>query len=219
MKQIVVCAFLILGVINSSYSQNVKYQKPDYDQIKEVIQDSSSSFYYPQLMERFELADTTLTDEDYYHLYYGYLFQEDYKPYMISTEEKELIPYYQSKNLKEKDYNKIIKLATSAISKFPFDLRQMNFLAFVYHLKGDETMAMQTANKFNNIVRVILSSGDGKTCKTGYHVISVSHEYVILNTFEAVPQEQFLEDGCDFFKLKNKKGIYFDIRQFFGKGF
>jgi hypothetical protein len=194
-------------------------QKPDYERIKTEVQDSSSVFYYPKLLVRYELADPSLTTEDFRYLYYGFVFQEDYKPYWTSQEEQELLPYYQSKKLKEEDYDKIIQLATRAIDKFPFDLRQMNFLAYIYHLKGNDLMAGQISYKLNGIIQAILSSGDGKKCETGYHVITVSHEYVILNIFEATVVSQALKNGCDYFKLRGKKNIYFDISQFFGKGF
>ncbi|MDR0865095.1 MAG: DUF4919 domain-containing protein [Candidatus Symbiothrix sp.] len=219
MKRFFVFICFLFGLIYSSYSQEVESNKPDYDRIKEAIQDSSSIFFYPQLMARFELSDPTLTEEEYKHLYYGYLFQEDYKPFRISPEEKEMEKYYNKVILSKKDYDKIIQLATSALSKYPFDLRQMNFLAYVYHLKGDETLAMQTANKLNAIREVILSSGNGQTCETAYHVISINDEYDILKFFQLEIKSRGAKAGCDYFSLKKKSDIYFDISQFFATGF
>ena len=42
--------------------------------------DAESPFYYPSLMMRYNAGDETLTDEDYHYLYYGYAYQESYKP-------------------------------------------------------------------------------------------------------------------------------------------
>jgi hypothetical protein len=219
MKTLIICISFIFGWMNVSHSQNSSYEKPDYEQIKTEIQDSSSVFYYPQLLKRFEVADTYLTDEEFRYLYYGYLFQKEYKPYLVLPEEKELNTYLGSSELKEEDYDKIISLLASALSKSPFDLRKMNFLAYIYHLKNDNIMEIRTAYKFDGIMRTILSSGDGKTCETGYHVISVSNEYAVLDFLKAEIRRQYFKNGCDNFKVKNEDDIYFDVRQFFGKGF
>ncbi len=42
--------------------------------------DAESPFYYTSLMMRYNAGDETLTDEDYHYLYYGYAYQESYKP-------------------------------------------------------------------------------------------------------------------------------------------
>jgi hypothetical protein len=80
MRQLLFIIFLLI-TIGIANSQELTFQKPDYDLIKKDIQDSSSAFYYPKIMSRLLVYDTTLTIEDYRHLYYGYIFQNDYKPY------------------------------------------------------------------------------------------------------------------------------------------
>ena len=53
---------------------------PDEDNIIDRTMDSESPYYYPALMLRYNAGDATLTDEDYHYLYYGYAYQDDYKP-------------------------------------------------------------------------------------------------------------------------------------------
>ena len=53
---------------------------PDEDMILDRTMDAQSAFYYPALMMRYNAGDETLTDEDYHYLYYGYAYQDDYKP-------------------------------------------------------------------------------------------------------------------------------------------
>ncbi len=189
----------IVGILLMCHiqAQEWTYTIPNYKLIKEGISDSSSALYYSKLLTRLEALDTTLTNNDFRHLYYGYIYQANYKPYWTSDDEKKLLKYYRSETVKEEDYDEIIRLATHSIRAFPFDLRQMNYLCYIYHLKGDESMASKVSYMFNGIVRAILSSGNGKTSKTGYHVINVGHEYVILNLFSFQVNSQSLVDQCD----------------------
>lgn len=220
MKQIFSIFLLIIVQFNLN-SQELNYQKPDYDAIKKEIEDSSSIFYYPKLMARLVNFDTTLATVDYRHLYYGYIYQSAYKPYWNSPDEQKLLKYYRSEEVKAKDYDEIISLATHSINEFPFDLRQMNFLGYIYHLKGNEDMARKVSYRFQGILTAIMSSGDGATCETGFHVISVSHEYVLLNMFQFQTKSQALQGDCDYLSVvkdhRNIDGIYFNIKKLFEK--
>jgi hypothetical protein len=218
-KQILTFLFLISTFYNG-HSQLLPFQKPNYDAIKKDIQDSLSVYYYPKLMSKLVAYDTNLTNEDYRHLYYGYIYQKEYMPYRRSDDEEELLKFYQSTKIRETDYDSIIKLATHSISQFPFDLRPMNFMAYIYYLKGDEEMAKKVAYRFQGSFEAILSSGDGKTCETGYHVISISHEYVFLNMFQfKMASQELTIDHCDYLTLekdlRNINGIYFNVQKLF----
>jgi len=209
--------FFLLGFFARSFSQEVAFKAPDYQAIKNEILKKDSKFNYKKQLQRLQDSDTTLTNEEYRYLYFGYFFQPEYSPYSVSPDEEALSKYYRSETIEAKDYPEIIRLATHSISKDPFDLRQMNFLAYIYHLSGDEVMAKKTSAKFQGIFEAILSSGDGKSCETGFHVLTVGHEYVFLNVFELQSVSQSLIDHCDYLKFEKGKykieGIYFDITQ------
>lgn len=216
MKKILI-VILLTTIFSDIKSQEWTFQTPEYEKISLEIQDSSSIYYYPRLMSRLVAYDTTLTIVDYRHLYYGYIFQKEYQPYWKSPEEEKLVKFYRSKKISEKDYDKIIELASHSINEFPFDLRQMNFMGYIYHLKGDEEMSLKINRKFHGIFGAIMSTGDGKTCETGYHVISVSHEYVFLNLFQFTMTSQALTGDCDYLSLekdrRNIEGVYFNIKK------
>jgi len=211
----------LLVTLSHVYSQELTFKAPDYKMIESVTKDSTTAYFYPKLMSRLLEYDSTLTLQDYRCLYFGYIYQKEYKPYWQSSQEKELLQYYQSSEIKEKDYAKIINLATQSINEFPFDLRQMNYLAYIYHLKGDNQMQKKVSRKFGCIMDAIMSSGDGKTCETAFHVISVGHEYVLLNLFQFEFKSQSLTGNCDYMALKkddrNIEGIYFNIAKLFEK--
>jgi hypothetical protein len=220
MKKILII-ILFTTILTNIQSQNRTPQAPDYKKISLAIQDSSSIYYYPKLMTRLVAYDTTLTIVDYRHLYYGYIFQQNYKPYWVSSAEEKLVKYFKSEKIDEKDYGKIIELANQSIDEFPFDLRQLNFMGYIYHLKGDKEMSLKVNRRFHGIFGAIMSTGDGKTCETAYHVISVSHEYVFLNLFHFTMTSQSFTGDCDYLSLKkdqrNIDGVYFNIKKLMAK--
>ncbi|MCD0471578.1 DUF4919 domain-containing protein [Flavobacterium sp. JAS] len=212
--------FLYLTVLLltiTSFAQEASFKVPDYKAIEKEISDKKSPFYYPKLMERFVSNDTLLTVDDYQHLYLGYVFQPKYNAFWKSPDEEKLREFYSKEKLETQDHDEIIKLANHSLSDFPFDLRQLNFLTYIYHLKGDDKSSDLASLKFHNIMNAIFSSGDGKQCETGFHVILVEHEYVMLNVFEIESKSQSLVDNCDYLSFEKGKynvdGIYFNIEK------
>lgn len=59
----------VVGALLSVYSFGQKISTIDFDLIKSNITDSASTYFYPVLMDRMVKADTTLTKEEYKHLY------------------------------------------------------------------------------------------------------------------------------------------------------
>lgn len=207
----------VLLITISSLSQEAGFKKPDYIAIEKAIKDKKSPYYYPKLMERFVSNDTLLTTDDYQHLYLGYVFQPKYNAFWKSPDELKLRELYGKEKLETQDYDEIIKLANHSLSDFPFDLRQLNFLTYVYHLKGDDKSSDMSSLKFHNIMNSIFSTGDGKQCETGFHVIIVEHEYVMLNVFDIESKSQSLVGNCDYLSFEKGKynvdGIYFNIEK------
>lgn len=212
--------FLFILLFNfgiNAFAQELDFKAPDYKQIEKEIQDKKSAFYYPKLMDRLAKNDTLMTQDDFRYLYFGYVFQPKYNAFWRSPDEIKLREYYNKEKLETADYNEIIKLANHTLTDFPFDLKQLNYLAYIYHLKGDDEAAKITSYKFHNIMNAILSSGDGKKCETGFHVLLVEHEYVMLNLFELESKGQSLVGNCDYLSFEKGKynvdGVYFNIEK------
>lgn len=204
----------LIGISLNLFSQDFK--KPDYDEIKINIINEESDFYYPQLLNRLKQLDTTLTSIDFEHLYYGYIFNKDYNPYSETSQEEKLSKILESnEELTKNDYSKYIKLANQSLEEFPIDIRLMNMLAYFYKLDGQEAKFNSLSIIFQNFVRTILSSGDGSTCESAFHVISVSHEYVFLMMFGLENISQSLSGNCDYMEFEKDRyqvdGLYFDI--------
>jgi hypothetical protein len=214
-RKIILLISFIIGT--TAFSQENNFKIPDYKVIEKEIKDKNSSSYYPKLMDRFTKNDTLLSHEDYCHLYFGYVFQPKYNAFWRSPDDEKLRGFYKKETLDTKDYDEIIKLINHSLTDFPFDLKQLNFLSYIYHLKGDDDMANKTSFKFHSIMNAILSSGDGKQCETGFHVILVDHEYMLLNVFELENKSQSLIGNCDYLSFEKGKykvdGIYFNIEK------
>lgn len=215
--------FSLIFISNFSFSQQKEYEVPNYKAIQKNIENKDSEFYYPKLMDKLKANDTLITNDQYRHLYFGYTFQKEYHPYKISENDKKLIPYFQSNDLKKSDYAEIIKISNASLKEFPLNLRVMNFLSYIYHLDGNEAMAKKISHNFYGLFGAIFSSGDGRDCKTGFHVIAVSHEYVVMNILQLETASQSLSGDCDYLSLEKDKyklpGVYFNITKLKEKGF
>lgn len=155
---------------------------PNYEQIRQQINDISSPYYYPSLMMRFVQCDTLLTIDDYRMLYYGFPLREDYIPYqednqaLLDSRRCLLRPDCTSDSCA-----KVIRVAQRALANNPFDLTALTLIPLCYQLM-DSTDAYHLWDiKLHGILDAIYSSGDGETPQTAYHVIDIEHEYEILN--------------------------------------
>lgn len=210
----------LLLLFNFFRTQKPEFRAPDYASIRKNIEDKKSEFYYPDLLKKLKQNDTLITQEQYRHLYYGYTFQPDYEPYKIDDNLEEMTKFYRGE-ISDKDLPKGIKLFRQTLEKNPLDLRAMNYLAYMYHLTKDEVTAKKISRNFHGLLEAFLSSGDGMTCGTGFHVISISHEYVLMNMFEMEAQSQSYDGMCDYQEFEKGKykiaGLYFNVSKLYGK--
>lgn len=211
--------FLIL--LTFLHAQKMEFKAPDYAAIQKNIEDKNSEYYYPELLKRLKQNDTLLTSSQYRHLYFGYTFQKTYQPYKIGKKAEEVSKYYRGEGISQKDLSKGIQLFLDVLDENPLDLRAMNYLAYLYHLNKDDATAEKIAGNFHGLLNAILTSGDGLKCETGFHVISVTDEYVLLNRFQMETQSQSHNGKCDYQEFEKDKykipGVYFDISRFYGR--
>ena len=198
------------------FAQKSKTEKPDYKKIEEEISNKKSNSYYPLLITRYNKSDTTLTKEEFELLYYGSFFQDSFSAYSHSDYSDSLRQVLSKESLLTSDYDKIIRFEKAVLNKFPFNLRDLNTLAYAYDKKGMQDSVKFINFKLDNVINTILNSGDGKSSKTGWHVVSVGDEYSILNILGyEFGGEQSLIGRCDYLAVKKNKdninGFYFDV--------
>ncbi|RYZ51943.1 MAG: DUF4919 domain-containing protein [Sphingobacteriales bacterium] len=200
------------------------YNVPDYNEIERLTKDKGSVFYYGSLFEKFKANDTTLTLRDYRMLYYGYFFQPDYSPFKFTSEADTMKAILALQELQPGDWKELQRVGRAHLAQNPFDLKGLNVVWIASKQTGDSAAARLYFDKLKKLVQTILSTGDGMSEKTAFHVVHVAHEYDIVNIlgFEFGGKQNLTDNKCDFLTLKTNdekvEGLYFDVSQIF-KGY
>lgn len=100
----------------------------NYSKIKQNIQNKSSAFYYPALLERFNDFASTLTAKDYMHIYYGFAYQDAY----LNNRPDEAI---LSKLMESEDFEKLIVECKKILRVNPVSLKANDFMGYAIALK------------------------------------------------------------------------------------
>ncbi len=209
---------LAMSAAPAKNDKKVPAEAPDLDKIRAEVSDPRSRYYYPKLMASYERNETVMNLQDYRHLYYGYLFQEDFNPYRhseYSTKNESL--YFKNKHTRA-ELDSMIFYAEHALMDTPFDLSQMNFLIYALRERGKTNRANIWQYRLNHILQAIVSSGTGADPENAWYVTSPRHEYNIVNFQNAVVKEQqYQEPYFDRIDVEKNGGketdtYYFNIR-------
>ena len=114
-----------------SSKRQVNVERPDLEAIRVATLDPTNPMFFPKLMKKFNRNDTTMTAEEFRHLYLGYMFQEDYDPYRESPYSSITDAYRNKTSHSKEEIDTIRKYAELTLLDNPFDLRQMSFLVHV----------------------------------------------------------------------------------------
>lgn len=180
MKKTFILLFLAITGTLAVFSQEEFFRVPDYKQIAQKTADTSSEFYYPKLLERYLNGDSTFTQEESRHLYFGYASQSAYVPTDTSSYNKKLADIIGKQSFTVQDYTNILQYANALLAEDPFNLRALNAKMLVYAQQNDIVQYKKTGWQRRIVQDAIVSTGDGTTDKTPFYVIKVAHEYDIL---------------------------------------
>jgi hypothetical protein len=211
-------AFSAVGEAAKPVDKKVVVERPNLDSIKQEVLDPKSRYYYPRLMAEYEKNETIMTLDAYRHLYYGYLFQEDFNPYRHSEVSSKNESLYYKSNHTRAELDSIIGYAKEALNDNPFDLAQINFLIYAYRQRGKVNLANIWQYRLNHLLQAIVSSGTGLDKENAWYVINPSHEYNIINFQNAVAtDQQYEEPYFDRIEVEKQQGkehatYYFNIR-------
>lgn len=198
--------------------ERIRRDKPDLDKIKREINDRSSKFYYPRLMDEYLRNDTVMKLDKYRYLYLGYIFQEDYDPYRPSPAPDMNSALYHTTNPTSAQCDEIIANAQKALANNPFDLRQMSAMIAALNLLNKTDLAKIWQYKLNYILLAIVSTGTGLDEDNAWYVIEPQHEYVLLNYMGyQVTNHLFYDPFYEYLtvidvKAEKKGGFYFNLK-------
>ncbi|MDP4201515.1 MAG: DUF4919 domain-containing protein [Bacteroidota bacterium] len=211
---------LLCGLATVSVSgQKSAFQAPEYRRIEAATNDSNSSYFYPVLMNRYQKGDTTLSLKDYQMLYYGFLSSHDYTPRQFASVPDSIQKLLKKDALSKEEYGALIAYEKECLRKFPFNPDDLLRLSEALSKTGDTEESLRYKKQYEMVMETILSSGDGLTEKTAWHVIAINHEYGLLKAlgYRFGGQQTLTDSNCDYLEVgENKagiKGFYFDISQ------
>jgi len=214
-KKLKLLTLVVFSTTNILFGQTIS--NIDFDLIKSKTQDSTSTYYYPLLLERFLQFDTTLTDKEFSMIYYGNVFHPKYNPYGSGEHEDKFMEKFNKEKFRE-----AIPLGEKELFDNPVNLKVLYRMLVCYHKLGDKTTAKKYANLYFGLLDEIYKSGNGKSIKTAYVVIKVSDEYVILSDLKLTRKKQRLVGDTDILTIETKgqkpikgkkkiKELYFNV--------
>lgn len=200
---------------------------PVEQDIIDRITDQRSPYYYMKLMMRYTNGALDLTDDDYHYLYYGFAYQDAYKPLDTNVDKEEMLSLMKGMdpdNVERERLEQLLIRANAARMRDPFSPQILNVLTFVHQKLGNDGEAQRWATHLNGVIRTILSSGDGLTIKSPRHILMFDHALdamaaeglaagdarVVSRTVEFVPlmSTQVIEG-------KKRKGLYFNFERIY----
>jgi tetratricopeptide (TPR) repeat protein len=205
--------------LDNDFPWDDPFIKPDYEQIKNDIENKRSDFYYDKLMKRYQQGDSTMTLSDKQHLYYGYVFNKNYSPYLTFPNQKEINKILNKEDeISKEEWETLLSLTDAALKIEPFSLRNLHYQSLAYKYLNKTTEADVNYRKIVCILDALQSTGDAYTKETAIHVISVASEYDYLFVNNLSMQSQALiNGGFDVLYLQsNTEGIeeaWFDVNQ------
>ncbi len=198
-------------------------QPPDEERIRDDIFRVNSGFYYPNLMARYMLGDTLLTHEDYRHLYYGYFYNADYQPLNNRPETDTLISILSREpGLQRPDFEKIVDYGKRLMLTEPFNPRMLNLMTYAYGRLGDAENEFRSYRRFHMVIQAILSSGDGLTEETPWHILYFTHAQDVMDYLEQpFRQPMIISRTVEYYPFIQRqggvRGYYFDYGRIYAR--
>ena len=160
-----------------------KVRVPDEEDILRQTLSTSSPYYYTNLLLKYHNGSEKLTADEYFYLYYGYLYQEDYRPFSKNEALDEMLMLMSSVDTSKPSVSQleaIIERGVEALNIDPFNPKVLNILAFAYGALGDSRREQLYYDHLNNILATIESTGTGLKEGSPWHVLMFSHAYDLL---------------------------------------
>ncbi|MFI3303453.1 MAG: DUF4919 domain-containing protein [Rikenellaceae bacterium] len=156
---------------------------PVEDDIVEQISSPKSDNYYPNLQLRYEVGDPTLTLENYHYLYYGFAYQEQYKPLAVNPHMDKFLLLASGLDIDSPNPDVLRDLVVAgddALIHDPFNPKVWNMLAYAYGALGEKDKEIAAAQRVEMILAVIKNSGSGIKQNSPQHIIMFDHALDLL---------------------------------------
>lgn len=171
----------ILLIISLTLIVNVLGQQfvtdPDMKLIRKNTTSKKKSTFYPVLLDRFKKNDTTITLDEYKHLYYGAVYQSNfYKG--ANSRRNEILRLIEQDKL-----NQALIYCDSIMTIQPISCQSIKLKIDILKKMGeDKDQIAIYEKKYQMFMSVIGNSGNGLTKNTAFVVIYVADEYEYLRS-------------------------------------
>ena len=198
-------------------------QVPDNDRIKAEIENPQSKFFYPDLMARYQLGDTTLTVEDYHYLYYGFAYSPKYNPLEANElSDSALLVLQKNTPLTKEELQSLIVYANRELEFDPFSPRTLNLLTYVYGQLGDSENEFRNFFKMKMVINTIRMSGTGYKEESPMHVLYFNHPVDVITSMKLqVAKRTVVSRSCEHIQLYPQrnmpKSLFFDFSRIYWK--
>ena len=197
---------------------------PDNEEILAEIIDGESSHYYPHLMERYMAGDTTLTLDDYYYLYYGFVYDDNYRPLEPDPGEHDVLAILATTEYPDSlQLVQIVEAGNRIMVRDPFSPSNLNFLTFAYGKLGDRANERINYDRMNKVMATIAASGSGTKESSPWHVLTFQHaaDFTAWRGGEII-RRQVRSRSVEYVQLRVKdedgnKGYFFDFSRVYMK--
>lgn len=213
---------LLTSLVYITIANAQEFKQVAWDKIDFEVNSPTSEYFYKNLYNRYVAADTTLTENDYFYLYYGYPTQENYKPLLESKFRDQLKEIF-AKREAIVDFRKIVSLTNSILETEPFNLRDINALAFALNMLGQTEEAAAQMKKVEMIAKTIKSTGSGYDQKSPWYVIYTENCEDLLGFMGLNSTRKMIVSKDILFiqvsnmpeNLKKLKGYYFNYAEIY----
>jgi hypothetical protein len=173
-----ILTILMIAIFGLSYGQDFDYHR-DFEALLMKSKDSSSTYFYSRLLERFNKLDRTLTNKEMLAFQIGFTDNLNYKPYQSINIEREILDL-----VKNEKYFEAINECNLFLKTNPVNFTALMEKGFAYMKLNNDSLSFYK-EKFLKIYRSIKFSGDG----------SIEHPYFVLSPLDGQTLIQYLWGG------------------------
>ena len=192
---------------------------PDNEDVLARTIDVESPYYLDRLLAKYFSAEESLSEEEYYYLYYGYAYSELYRPLEPIAAEDRVLAVVEEIMTEptEERMRRLVDSAMEVMERDPFSPKNLNFLAFAYGSLGDSLNQRHCFERLEGVLKTIGNSGTGRKEKSPMHVLMFSHasDYLYARGLE-IKSREVVSRTTEFIYLPVKEadgnlGYYFDF--------
>ena len=169
-----------------------------------------------------KLLESGKTDVDYRKFRESFIESEQFKIASKKSNEFSKLKKEMYNQMSESNYDSVISITKNMLSIDYTSMTAHKVLRQTYNIIGDTINSKKYKTIQFGLLKSIVNSGDGKSCKNAWSVIQISEEYFILKMLETKLSTQTIDYNggvCDKMDVENENGekviYYFEISNIF----